>query len=495
MQSFGKIIPALFLFCILLCGGISMSVKTAAQPGDHALTFESSFDATEQPYRLYLPTKWTPDKLWPVAVVLHGKTVDQNAWFDFTPVKEYGEKYGYVLIAPYGRGDYFYQGPGEQDVLDLVDIAIESYNGDPNRIHLMGHSMGGWGTWWVALRHPHRFASISPMAGFDPMELIPNARHLAPYIIHDSTDPIVSVEHSRSAAKKLEGLGYEFHYREESGYGHESRMIGDNLDRVFEWFNRHPRVTQPEKVSLVARTPRAGRAYWIQILETIDFPQPASVEAEIKDSGQIFIETGNLRAFAIVKDFFPSPEQKTWKVQIDDSSSEMDWDKKILRAWEIKATDEEATAPESATVAAVETEPKRPMEFWMRHAGQILVKQTGADFVLLTPDMFPRQASKGPVTEDEILDLYLYSEKRLGRLSLSGQVLEELQRKEAPFGKEWWGQLGTIGLPEIDAEQFYTVIAPLHIIRSMEPEAKPLKETIPVLLYRGVSGKKDFVFD
>ncbi len=185
-----------------------MSAKTAAQPGDHALTFESSFDATEQPYRLYLPSNWTPDQEWPVAVVLHGKTVDQNAWFDFTPVKEYGEKYGYVLIAPYGRGDYFYQGPGEQDVLDLVDIAVESYSGDPNRIHLMGHSMGGWGTWWVALRHPHRFASISPMAGFDPMELIPNARRLAPYIIHDSTDPIVTVEHSRSAAKKLEDLGY-----------------------------------------------------------------------------------------------------------------------------------------------------------------------------------------------------------------------------------------------------------------------------------------------
>jgi len=221
-----------------------MATEYPKLPGDYALKFTSSYDQTQQPYRLFIPSAVTTGKALPIAVVLHGKWVNQDAWFDYTPVKKYAEQWGYVVVAPLGRNNVFYKGPGEQDVMDALAEARSHFAIDSNRIYLMGHSMGGWGTWWVGLRHPEVFASIVPMSGFPPMELLPNAKYLSPLIFHDNKDETVPVENSRTPAKELEKLGFEHAYIETSGYGHNSQVIGDYFPVIFEWFARHPRKYQ-----------------------------------------------------------------------------------------------------------------------------------------------------------------------------------------------------------------------------------------------------------
>jgi len=36
---------------------------------------------------------------------------------------------------------------------------VDRYYADPNRIHVSDFSMGGYGTWELALHAPHRFAT------------------------------------------------------------------------------------------------------------------------------------------------------------------------------------------------------------------------------------------------------------------------------------------------------------------------------------------------
>ena len=216
----------------------SLAVKS---PGDYPLTFKSSYDQSTQPYRLYIPSAITTGNKLPVVVVLHGKWVDQNAWFDYTPIKQVAEERGYIAIAPYGRGNYFYRGPGEQDVLDLIALAKKELPVNEDRVYLMGHSMGGWGTWWVGLRNPKIFASICPMSGMVPIDLVGNAKYLHPLIIHDATDPIVPVDCSRQPVAELEKLRLDYQYIEPAVYGHDSRMIGDYLPKIMDWFEKHPR--------------------------------------------------------------------------------------------------------------------------------------------------------------------------------------------------------------------------------------------------------------
>ena len=50
-------------------------------------------------------------------------------------------------------------------VFELIDYMCENYNIDERKISLIGHSMGGTGTWSLAAQHPERFCCIVPMSG------------------------------------------------------------------------------------------------------------------------------------------------------------------------------------------------------------------------------------------------------------------------------------------------------------------------------------------
>ena len=56
-------------------------------------------------------------------------------------------------------------GLAELDVLEAMDYVQAHFNIDPDRIHLYGYSMGGYGGFSVATRNADRFASFRPIAG------------------------------------------------------------------------------------------------------------------------------------------------------------------------------------------------------------------------------------------------------------------------------------------------------------------------------------------
>jgi predicted peptidase len=47
----------------------------------------------------------------------------------------------------------------------LLDEIVQRYRVDLDRIHVTGFSMGGYGTWDLALHTPNRFASLTPICG------------------------------------------------------------------------------------------------------------------------------------------------------------------------------------------------------------------------------------------------------------------------------------------------------------------------------------------
>ena len=70
----------------------------------------------------------------------------------------------------------------EKDVMNVLGIARKEFNIDPDRIYLMGHSMGGGGTIHVALKNPDLFAALAPIAPaifHRPVEL---ENVIAPYL-------------------------------------------------------------------------------------------------------------------------------------------------------------------------------------------------------------------------------------------------------------------------------------------------------------------------
>ena len=133
--------------------------------------FTSTVDVN---YLLYLPRDYGRDARvqWPLILFLHGASERGTDPMDITRYSipaflTTTPDFPFVVLSPQASPDSWWS--SEVDVLDaLLDYIQTAYAIDPKRIDLTGQSMGGFGTWAMALRYPKRFAAIVPVAsGYD----------------------------------------------------------------------------------------------------------------------------------------------------------------------------------------------------------------------------------------------------------------------------------------------------------------------------------------
>ncbi|MCW3836990.1 alpha/beta hydrolase family esterase [Sphingomonas canadensis] len=160
---------------------------------DLRLTYAMAQAGGEQiPYRVYLPAGWTPERRWPLVVVLHGYGGTADAPFTDAggKLQQEAEKHGFVVVSPNGyngMADYGANLPlprtlgrgnkplamtpqaesalAEADVLNVLARAKADYSIDPQRIYLMGNSMGMTGVLHFARKMPDSWCAISPSDG------------------------------------------------------------------------------------------------------------------------------------------------------------------------------------------------------------------------------------------------------------------------------------------------------------------------------------------
>src|SRR4029453_8982645 len=105
------------------------------------------------------------------------------------------EQHGYIVAAPLGYrvdGSYGWglgtapahpvarrvQDLSEQDVMQVLQQVRQHYKIDESRVYLMGHSMGGIGTWKIAAKYPDIWAAIGPISGSGAPPTIERFRHV-----------------------------------------------------------------------------------------------------------------------------------------------------------------------------------------------------------------------------------------------------------------------------------------------------------------------------
>jgi predicted peptidase len=124
----------------------------------------------------------------------------------------------------------------------VLDIVRKEYNVNPDRVYLMGHSMGGFGTWWLGQKHADIWAAIAPMSG-----VLPDVD----YQLHKLTDVPVQVsiggaetpawvDASRRLVETMKARGMTVEYVEPPGATHGG-MIAPTTPRALELFSRHTR--------------------------------------------------------------------------------------------------------------------------------------------------------------------------------------------------------------------------------------------------------------
>jgi len=204
-----------------------------------------------------VPTTYSGTKAFPLIVALHGLGGTEDSFFDNYDKRlpPLAEQHGYILATPLGYrvdGSYGWglgtppadpnvrrtQDFSEQDVMQVLQRVRQQYKIDENRIYLMGHSMGGIGTWKLAPKFPDIWAALGPIAGTGVPDTLEKIRHIPQIIVHGDADPTVPVSGSRNMVAKLKELGAEHKYIEVPG-GLHSDVVAPNLAAIVEFFNTH----------------------------------------------------------------------------------------------------------------------------------------------------------------------------------------------------------------------------------------------------------------
>lgn len=272
------------------------------------LPYVSSVDQLKRDYFVYLPRgyKTQADKKWPVILFLHGNGERGNGLDELDYVISHGPLYEawiqkkdlpFIIISPQlhmftmGKVPYianrtrakiplrlaegapayepFFATPQpmeagedikdmsavapllpvgweqvEQDLLGLISHVQKSYRTDTRRLYLTGLSYGGFGTWFMASRHPELFAAAVPVVGWGHPDLMaPIAKASLPvWAFAGGRDTAVQKKFFYAGINKLEASGdSEVRFTVHEDLGHDAwKRIYASKD-LYDWLLAHQR--------------------------------------------------------------------------------------------------------------------------------------------------------------------------------------------------------------------------------------------------------------
>jgi predicted peptidase len=129
----------------------------------------------------------------------------------------------------------------EIDTMTLLKSIRQQYAVDSERIYLMGHSMGGAGTYYLGGKYNGIWAGLAPISGAGGITEGTAERYnsLPMLIMHGARDSIVPAANSRRAVAALQAVGAPCIYLEFPDKDHEFwiRRGAPQMEKVFLFFS------------------------------------------------------------------------------------------------------------------------------------------------------------------------------------------------------------------------------------------------------------------
>ena len=131
----------------------------------------------------------------------------------------------------------------EKETLQVVDLVRKEFTVDDNRSYVMGHSMGGAGTLYMAIAHSQRWAAaaaIAPAAFSVDKEGLAKIPKMPIMIVHGDMDTVVPPSVGRAWVDAMKALNMNHVYIEVPGGDHGSVISSHQAD-IFAFFAKHTR--------------------------------------------------------------------------------------------------------------------------------------------------------------------------------------------------------------------------------------------------------------
>lgn len=194
-----------------------------------AHVFESEAGQT-MPYRLYVPTDYDPQKKYPIILSFHGAGQREKdnvkhlrpwvaGWLD----EQVQNEHPCIILMPQcPKGQQWVNTPFSQGSYSLDDVPISrpmllataildqvmaEKSIDPDRIYVMGASMGGYAAWDFAMRNPQRVAAVVAICGGGDPSKAPRLVDIPIWAFHGALDKIVPPEASKAMVDAIHDAG------------------------------------------------------------------------------------------------------------------------------------------------------------------------------------------------------------------------------------------------------------------------------------------------
>jgi predicted peptidase len=217
-------------------------------------------------YQVFVPDDWTPHRKWPVILALHGAGERGNDGLLQTDVgigtaiRSNRSAIEAIVVMPQCPRNLWWILPPIDDLaMTALAEATKEFHGDTHRTYLTGLSMGGYGAWHLAQKHPRTFAALVVICGgirppVAAQNAYPDLAKVTPpdsprtylaaaervgktpvWIFHGADDNIVPVTESQRMTEAMKQVGAEVHYTEYPGVGHACWNKAYDEPKLFPW--------------------------------------------------------------------------------------------------------------------------------------------------------------------------------------------------------------------------------------------------------------------
>lgn len=331
----------------------------ADRRGQVARGYVSAVDSSVQPYGLYVPSNYDPQRPMRLDVVLHGSTrpvglselrfiarFDRGDDLATEPVEERP----YIELHPLGRVENCYRWAGETDVFEAIEDVCRKYNIDRDRIVLRGMSMGASGTWHLGLKHPDRFVALGPYCGYvdtrnfsktplkhflvvdelpahqdlglhmlDSVDYAANAGVVPAIACMGEKDTFFDAHVIMGRAMEQEGLKMVNLISPGTGHTVDPATHAEQMRRIKEYADRGLDHA-PLSLRFVTWTLKYSRCHWLDVLSLGRHYERAEIAATLPETGGVEIkDVRNITRFALRPPASARAAQ-AGKVQIQDST-------------------------------------------------------------------------------------------------------------------------------------------------------------------------------
>ena len=225
---------SLFLITLLI------SITAFSQVEKQSMhTFQKDITITlSANYLLYLPKDYNQnDKNFPLVLFLHGagergEDIERVKTHGLPKLISQGQDFPFIVVSPQCPENMFWN----TDILSaLLDKIENEYRIDLDKVYLTGLSMGGHGTWELAIKEPKRFAAIAPVCGWTDTSKACSIANIPTWVFHGAKDVVVPVNASMDMVEALKKSGADPKLTIYPEANHDSWTETYNNEELYKW--------------------------------------------------------------------------------------------------------------------------------------------------------------------------------------------------------------------------------------------------------------------